>query len=146
MLSALFLITVFLIAVYKIYFNNTVTYKKITKYGENKTVVLKEAPGPTPLPIIGNLHLLGKHESPFQSFTELAKEYGDIYSLKMGTTKCLVVNNLNLIREVLNQNGKFFGGRPDFIRFHQLFAGDRNNCEYYIFFFFFLIWNLICPF
>lgn len=139
MLSALFLITVFLIAVYKFYFKNTVTYKKINKYGENKTVVLKEAPGPTPLPIIGNLHLLGKHESTFQSFTALAKEYGDIFSLKLGATKCLVVNNLDLIREVLNQNGKFFGGRPDFLRFHQLFAGDRNNCEYLCLVFFLIL-------
>ena len=129
MLSALFFITVLLAAVYKFYFRRTVTLNKVTKYGENKTVVLKEAPGPTPLPIIGNLHQLGKHESPFQSFTDLAKDYGDIFSLKLGTAKCLVVNNLDLIREVLNQNGKFFGGRPDFIRFHQLFAGDRNNCE-----------------
>lgn len=134
MWSALFFLTVLLTAVYKFYFRKTVTLRKVTKYGENKTVVLKEAPGPTPLPIIGNLHLLGKHESPFQSFTDLAKEYGDIFSLKMGTTKCLVVNNLDLIREVLNQNGKFFGGRPDFIRFHQLFAGDRNNCKYFILF------------
>ncbi|KQT36897.1 hypothetical protein ASG34_13725 [Methylophilus sp. Leaf416] len=127
MLSALFLLAAFLVAVYKIYFSNTITYKKFNKYGENKTLVLKEAPGPTPLPIIGNMHLLGKHESPFQSFTDLAKTYGDIFTLQLGTSKCLVVNNLDLIREVLNQNGKFFGGRPDFIRFHQLFAGDRNN-------------------
>ncbi|KAL7739545.1 hypothetical protein ACLKA6_008671 [Drosophila palustris] len=37
------------------------------------------------------------------------------------------VNNLELIREVLNKNGKFFGGRPDFLRYHKLFGGDRNN-------------------
>ncbi|CAH0698291.1 unnamed protein product [Spodoptera exigua] len=127
MLSALFFLTAALMVAYKFYSKNTVTYKKVNKYGENKVLVLKEAPGPSPLPVIGNLHLLGKHESPFQSFTDLAKEYGDIFSLKLGTAKCLVVNNLELIREVLNQNGKFFGGRPDFLRFHQLFAGDRNN-------------------
>lgn len=133
-MSVLILIAICLIAVYKLYFKNTVTYKKVTKYGESKTVVLKQAPGPSPLPIIGSLHLLGKCESPFQSFTELAKEYGDIFSIQLGATKCLVVNNLELIREVLNQNGKFFGGRPDFLRFHQLFAGDRNNCEYFFLF------------
>lgn len=133
MLSVLFFITAAILVAYKFYSNNTVTCKKVSKYGDDKVLVLKEAPGPTPLPVIGNLHLLGKHESPFQSFTDLAKDYGDIFSLKLGTAKCLVVNNLELIREVLNQNGKFFGGRPDFLRFHQLFAGDRNNCKYQFF-------------
>lgn len=67
-------------------------------------------------------------------FSELAKKFGDIYTLTFGSTKCLVVNNLELIREVLNQNGKFFGGRPDFLRFHKLFGGDRSNCKYLFYF------------
>ncbi|KAG4068420.1 hypothetical protein HA402_007940 [Bradysia odoriphaga] len=86
-----------------------------------------QAPGPMPIPILGNLATIGKYEVPFVAFTELAKKFGDIYTLTFGATKCLVVNNLELIREVLNQNGKFFGGRPDFLRFHKLFGGDRSN-------------------
>ncbi|XP_055679257.1 cytochrome P450 307a1-like [Lutzomyia longipalpis] len=86
-----------------------------------------QAPGPAPWPILGNLALLGQHENPFQAFTELSYKYGDAYSLTLGTTRCFVANNLELIQEVLSQNGKFFGGRPDFLRFHKLFGGDRNN-------------------
>ncbi|XP_055322568.1 cytochrome P450 307a1-like [Sitodiplosis mosellana] len=87
-----------------------------------------QAPGPRYiLPILGNLAEMGKHEAPAVAFTELAKKYGDIYSMTLGTTRCLVVNNLDLIREVLNLNGKYFGARPDFIRFHALFGGDRGN-------------------
>lgn len=130
-MSAILFVVVVALAVYKLFKRNTVSLKKASKYGDDRIAILKTAPGPVSLPIIGNLHLLGKRESPFQAFTDLAKEYGDIFSLKLGTTKCVVVNNLELIREVLNQNGKFFGGRPDFLRFHKLFAGDRNNCEYY---------------
>lgn len=89
--------------------------------------VYQQAPGPLPWPILGNLDLLGRYATPFEGFTELAKQFGDIYSLTLGTTRCLVVNNLDLIREVLNQNGKYFGGRPDFLRFHMLFGGNRNN-------------------
>lgn len=133
-MSAILLLAVVALAVYKLFMRNTVALKKASKYGDGKVAILKTAPGPVPFPIIGSLHLLGKHESPFQAFTELAKEYGNIFSLKLGASKCVVVNNLELIREVLNQNGKFFGGRPDFLRFHKLFAGDRNNCEYYLFF------------
>ncbi|KAK9889265.1 hypothetical protein WA026_004544 [Henosepilachna vigintioctopunctata] len=85
------------------------------------------APGPKPWPIIGSLHLLGQHETPFQAFTELSKIYGDIFSINLGTIPCVVVNNFRLIKEVLVTKGADFGGRPDFMRFHKLFGGDRNN-------------------
>uniref|UniRef100_A0A1I8N7J6 Cytochrome P450 n=1 Tax=Musca domestica TaxID=7370 RepID=A0A1I8N7J6_MUSDO len=58
---------------------------------------------------------------------ELSERFGDVYSLTLGTRRCLVVSSLDKIREVLNEKGKFFGGRPDFIRYHKLFGGDRNN-------------------
>lgn len=86
--------------------------------------------GPHPWPIIGNLDLVGRFNNPFEGFGALTKHYGDIYSLTLGHTRCLIVNNLELIREVLNKNGKFFGGRPDFLRYHKLFGGDRNNCKF----------------
>ncbi|KAH8270376.1 hypothetical protein KR018_009174 [Drosophila ironensis] len=89
---------------------------------------LRQAPGPRPWPIIGNLHLLDRYrDNPFAGFAELAQEYGDIYALTFGHTRCLVVNNLELIREVLNQNGKVISGRPDFLRYHKLFGGERSN-------------------
>ena len=93
------------------------------------TIKVAQAPGPVPWPILGSLKLLGEYEVPFECFTALAKKYGDVYSITLGSSRCLVVNNLELIREVLNQNGRYFGGRPDFLRFHRLFGGDRNNCE-----------------
>ncbi|XP_034838944.1 cytochrome P450 307a1-like [Maniola hyperantus] len=126
-MSALLLITLCALFIYKLFSRRTVAWKKVSKYGDGTVLNLKQAPGPIALPVIGSMHLLGKFESPFQSFTELSKTHGDIYSIKLGSSECLVVNSLELIREVLNQNGKFFGGRPDFLRFHKLFAGDRNN-------------------
>lgn len=95
---------------------------------QNETVKsLKQFPGPAPLPIIGNLNLLAYYDVPFEAFSVLTKTYGDVYNLTFGSTRCLIVNNLDLIREVLNQNGKYFLNRPDFIRFHRLFGGNRNN-------------------
>lgn len=79
-----------------------------------KVEVLPQPPGPSPWPILGNLALLGQYEVPFEGFTALSKIYGDVYSLTMGTTKCVVVSSLEVIKEVLNQNGKYFGGRPNF--------------------------------
>ncbi|XP_058444564.1 cytochrome P450 307a1-like [Malaya genurostris] len=93
----------------------------------DELVTFSQAPGPMPWPILGSLGILGKYEVPFEGFTALARKYGDVYSLTLGSNRCLVVNSLELIREVLNQNGRYFGGRPDFLRFHKLFGGDRNN-------------------
>ncbi|BFF97477.1 cytochrome P450 307a1 [Drosophila madeirensis] len=98
------------------------------KSSSESVKIFKQAPGPKPWPIIGNLNVLDKYrDNPFAGFTELAKIYGDIYSLTLGHTRCLVVNNLELIREVLNQNGKVCSGRPDFLRYHKLFGGERSN-------------------
>ncbi|XP_063231353.1 cytochrome P450 307a1-like [Bacillus rossius redtenbacheri] len=84
-------------------------------------------PGPTPWPVLGSLHLLGSHDNPFQAFTALSAQYGDIFSITLGSAPCVVVNTFELIKEVLVTKGSHFGGRPDFIRFHMLFGGDRNN-------------------
>lgn len=108
------------------------TVKLANEQHTQQTTVIEypQAPGPRLiLPILGNLIELGKYAAPSIAFTELAKKYGDIYSMTLGSTRCLVVNNLDLIREVLNLNGKSFGARPDFIRFHKLFGGDRGNCK-----------------
>lgn len=104
-----------------------VIFHRTLSNGEVDVCTVAQAPGPRPWPIIGNLDILGRFENPFKGFSILALQYGDIYTLTLGHTRCLVVNNLELIREVLNKNGKFFGGRPDFLRYDKLFGGDRNN-------------------
>ncbi|XP_057672580.1 cytochrome P450 307a1-like [Diorhabda carinulata] len=93
----------------------------------NRKDLLNYPPGPKPWPLIGSLHLVGQHRTPFEAFTALSKIYGDIYSIHLGSTPCVVVNNFDLIKEVLISKGGDFDARPDFIRFHKLFGGDRNN-------------------
>lgn len=79
-----------------------------------RSEVLPQPPGPFPWPVLGNLALLGQYDVPFEGFSAISKIYGDVYSLTLGTTRCVIVNNLDIIKEVLNQNGKYFGGRPNF--------------------------------
>lgn len=87
--------------------------------------------GPTAYPVIGALHAMDGHQDrPFRRFTQLARQYGPVYTMVMGRTPCVIVNDYPSIKEVLITNGPKFGGRPDFIRYNVLFAGDRNNCEY----------------
>lgn len=102
--------------------------EEVIKSDETMVKVLK---GPRSLPIIGSLHLLRAPGGPFEAFTNLAKLYGNIYQIQLGASKCVVVSSYDLVKEVLITKGSHFGGRPDFIRFHKLFNGDRNNCKYF---------------
>ena len=67
-------------------------------------------PGPIPIPIIGNLHLLGK--SPHVSMKEISQKYGDIYRIYFGSELAIVVTQIDLALEGLIQKGAEFAGRP----------------------------------
>lgn len=93
--------------------------------------VLPSPPGPNTLPILGNLHLMAKfEENPYAGFTELAKEYGSIYKIRLGNFPCVVVNDFENIMEVLIKKGNDFDGRPDFARWNAYFDGDRQHCKF----------------
>uniref|UniRef100_A0A0D6QT91 Cytochrome P450 n=1 Tax=Araucaria cunninghamii TaxID=56994 RepID=A0A0D6QT91_ARACU len=67
------------------------------------------APGPPGWPIIGNLPQLG--DKPHQSLFLLAQKYGPLMTLKLGSTKTLVVSSPSMAREVLKDNDQTFSSR-----------------------------------
>ena len=73
----------------------------------------KLPPGPTPLPIIGNLLALG--DKPHLSLTNLAKSYGPILSLKFGQVTTVVVSSPETIQQVLQTHDNVLSYRfiPD---------------------------------
>ena len=56
-------------------------------------------PGPIPLPIIGNIHLLGNE--PHKACKKLSRQYGDVFSLYFGGYKVVVVCNIDAAKESL---------------------------------------------
>lgn len=78
----------------------------------------KLPPGPTPLPIIGNLHNLG--EKPHQSLAELAKIHGPIMSLKLGRITTVVISSSSMAKEILQKQDLAFSSRhiPDALHAH----------------------------
>ncbi|XP_050399728.1 cytochrome P450 2C8 [Patella vulgata] len=68
-------------------------------------------PGPTPLPMIGNIPSLLATDT-IAAFARLRDEYGDIFSLVIGNGVLVVVNGYDTIKEVLVQNGDLFSERP----------------------------------
>ncbi|GAB4852020.1 hypothetical protein Ancab_016213 [Ancistrocladus abbreviatus] len=59
---------------------------------------------PTPkirgLPLIGNLLQL-KEKKPFKTFTRWAEIYGPIYSIQLGSSRLIVLNNADVAREAM---------------------------------------------
>ncbi|XP_063297439.1 cytochrome P450 1B1 [Pelobates fuscus] len=80
-------------------------------------------PGPFPWPLIGNALQLGS--SPHLSFVSLARRYGEVFQIKLGSQKVVVLNGEKIIRQALLQKGADFAGRPDFASF-QFVSGGRS--------------------
>lgn len=96
----------------------------------NKSI-MHRPPGPKPYPIVGNLPCLDGYEVPYQAFDDLAKQYGSIISLRLGSVPTVVVNGIDNIKEVLIAKASHFDSRPNFRRYHDLFSGNKQNCKYF---------------
>ncbi|KAL4327229.1 hypothetical protein AHAS_Ahas13G0079200 [Arachis hypogaea] len=78
----------------------------------------KLPPGPSPLPIIGNLHQLGKNPHHFSAI--LAKIHGPIMTLKLGQLTTIVISSAEMAKIVLQNYDQFLSNRtvPEAVRVH----------------------------
>ncbi|XP_066477668.1 cytochrome P450 2J2-like [Tiliqua scincoides] len=67
--------------------------------------------GPAPLPVIGNLRLLG-FQLHHETLLKIASVYGDIYTLWLGHTPIIVLNGFQAVKEVLINHSEDFAERP----------------------------------
>nr|XP_019957775.1 PREDICTED: cytochrome P450 2F2-like [Paralichthys olivaceus] len=68
-------------------------------------------PGPRAIPVFGNLLQLNL-ESPIADLEKLAKRYGNIYSIFIGSRPMVVINGLQAMKEALVNKAGDFSGRP----------------------------------
>ncbi len=74
-----------------------------------------EPPGPWGVPVLGYLPFLGRKMCA--TVNDLSKKYGEVFQLKMGSRKVIVISGDTAIREAKLDYGTTFGGRPDFYSF-----------------------------
>ncbi|XP_030054611.1 cytochrome P450 2K6 [Microcaecilia unicolor] len=67
-------------------------------------------PGPYPLPLIGNLHLLDL-KRPSKTLIELSKTYGPVFSFQMGVRKAVVLSGYQTVKDALVNNADEFAER-----------------------------------
>ncbi|XP_066528917.1 cytochrome P450 2B4-like [Hoplias malabaricus] len=70
----------------------------------------RSPPGPKPLPFVGNLPQLLKDR---MSYIKMMPKYGEMCSLYLGSKPTIVLNSMQLAKEVFVQNGAVSSGRPD---------------------------------
>ena len=87
-------------------------------------------PAPLRLPIIGNLHQLGKY--PYRSLEKLSKRYGHLMLLNLGQVPTLVVSSPDLVGEIVNKHDVVFSNRPQTTATKILLYGNNNLgfCQY----------------
>ncbi|KAF7825642.1 cytochrome P450 CYP736A12-like [Senna tora] len=66
-------------------------------------------PGPPPLPLIGNLHILGK--LPHRTLQSLAKTHGSIMSLKLGQVPTVVISSSQAAELIFKTHDVVFANR-----------------------------------
>ncbi|KAM3932766.1 cytochrome P450 2K4-like [Leptodactylus fuscus] len=69
-------------------------------------------PGPKPLPIIGNIHMINASK-PHTSLLELSKKYGTIFSVDFGQEKLVILSGYETVKDALINHAEDFAGRPD---------------------------------
>ena len=91
----------------------------------------KYPPGPWPLPIIGNLHLI--RSQPHKVFHELAKKYGPVMSFSFGTQRMVVIQGIKEAKDMLVAKGQSFAGMrqliPIFLMQHVIYV--KHLCFVY---------------
>eukprot|EP00079_Xenopus_tropicalis_P036213 XP_017949984.1 PREDICTED: cytochrome P450 2C31 isoform X2 [Xenopus tropicalis] len=79
-------------------------------------------PGPKPLPLIGNLHMINM-KKPHLTFMELAEKYGSVYSVKLGTRDVVVLCGTDTVRDALINHAEEFSGRAKIPVFDEVSNG-----------------------
>jgi cytochrome P450 len=68
-------------------------------------------PGPPTVPLLGNLDIFPTEFAHYK-FTEWARQYGDIYSLKIGPKTAVVITSMEVVKELMEKRSGNTADRP----------------------------------
>ncbi|KAL1538037.1 cytochrome P450 71D9-like [Salvia divinorum] len=77
-------------------------------------------PGPKPLPLIGNLHLMLRTAFPHHLFRDLAAAHGPLLHLQLGELHFLVISTVEFAKQVMRTHDAIFANRPPMLAMDEL--------------------------
>jgi isoflavone 2'-hydroxylase len=86
-------------------------------------------PGPTSLPIIGNLHHLKR--PLHRTYKGLTEKYGDVISLWFGSRLVVIVSSLSEFQQCFTKNDVVLANRPKFLSGKYIFYNYTYNFRIY---------------
>ncbi|XP_063771256.1 cytochrome P450 2C5-like isoform X2 [Pseudophryne corroboree] len=93
----------------------------ILYYGRKRNIYHNFPPGPTPFPIIGNIHLMDM-KKPYETLHQLSEKYGPVYSVQLGEEKMVILTGYETVKDALVNHADEFSGRPKVQLFDELFG------------------------
>ncbi|XP_063771247.1 cytochrome P450 2C5-like [Pseudophryne corroboree] len=91
-------------------------------YGRRRNTYHNFPPGPTPLPIIGNIHILSM-KRPYETLHQLSEKYGSVYSLQVGEEKMVILTGYETVKDALVNHADEFSARTVVPIFHDITKG-----------------------
>ncbi|XP_069602751.1 cytochrome P450 2A5-like isoform X2 [Ranitomeya imitator] len=85
-------------------------------------------PGPTPLPIMGNLLQLSKGDI-VKSLLNLSEKYGEVFTIYLGSRPVIVVTGYKAVKEVLLDRGDDFLARGNVASFDSVYKNYESLVE-----------------
>ncbi|KAF2096007.1 cytochrome P450 [Rhizodiscina lignyota] len=90
-----------------------------------RKVRLRGVPGPSGLPIVGNLNQLGP--DPADTLHQWGKRYGGVYQISLGTRPVVIFDSMKAAREVFIGQGTALIDKPVFYTFHQMLSSVASS-------------------
>ncbi|XP_040445876.1 cytochrome P450 2W1-like isoform X2 [Falco naumanni] len=88
-----------------------------------KQSALNLPPGPFPLPVIGNLHLLDIRRQD-KSLMKISEKYGPVFTVHLGLQKVVVLTGYEAVKDALLNTADVFADRPAIPIFHHIQHGN----------------------
>ncbi|KAF2827089.1 cytochrome P450 oxidoreductase-like protein [Ophiobolus disseminans] len=82
---------------------------KIFRFGHREKNL---PPGPPTIPVLGNAHLLPWKDLHLK-FKEWSDQYGAVFSIKIGESTVVVLNDPRAVHQLINKRGALFADRPE---------------------------------
>lgn len=89
----------------------------------------KLPPGPRGFPLVGSIFSLGRN--PHLTFMEMAKKYGNVFTVNLAGQNVLVLNGFEAVREALVKQSTVFAGRPHLALTQELTEGQGKSCLFF---------------